>query len=139
MKPELSSIQPEAASDADPATGPVPSTVLAIDLDPAIAELVALWLAAEGWRCRRHPVPGESVSLILIEVAFPRTGECDRLKAAAVLWPGVPVILLSPTFFHEVPMRGELAHELGVAAVLATPLAQAEFLAAVRGVVGRAR
>lgn len=112
-----------------------PLSALLIDVEPATTELIALWLAGEGWQLRTDPKSAEPVSLIVIELAFPRQADRHRLQALAEVWPGVPVVVLSPTFFADVPAQGDVARQLGVAAVLATPVARDALVAAVRAVL----
>ena len=128
---------PLSEAPAEPQRGRVPSRLLhalLIDVEPANSELIRLWLADEGWCVDLEPPPGHPIAMILVEVAFPRHAERQRLRSLAEVWPGVPVTVLSPTFFAKVPSHGDVARQLGVAAVLATPLSRDSFMAAVRGV-----
>lgn len=110
--------------------------VLLIDVEPATADLAMLWLAAAGWELRLHPGNDGPVALILIELAFPKSRDRQRLEALAEVWPGAPIVALSPTFRSGLPAQGDVAHQLGATAVLATPLSRERFLEVVRGVVG---
>lgn len=104
---------------------------LHIDVDTANAQLIQLWLAAEGWDLAFNPGPGHAVDFILVEMAFPRHGDPHRIQALSRAWPGVPVIVLSPTFFADVAGQGSVAQELGAAAVLSIPLQRGRLVAVV--------
>lgn len=97
--------------------------VLLVDVVRDTAELLTLWLSAAGLQVLADEAEAMP-DLLFAERAFPRRDEHQWLERIARRWPGVPVILLSPTLFASVPARGAVARELGVAAVLATPLNQ---------------
>jgi hypothetical protein len=109
---------------------------LPIDVEPANGELIQLWLAAEGWDVQFGLRPNQGVAVILIEMAFPRHGDRQRVQAVSEAWPGVPVIVLSPTFFPDVPGQGSVAQQLGATAVLSTPLQRDRLVAVVRALLG---
>jgi DNA-binding NarL/FixJ family response regulator len=116
----------------DPTTNPADTSVRAprplhaqlIDVEPATTELIELWLGAEGWLLRSDAEPGDAVDIIVVELAFPRHADRQRIRTLSEVWPDAPVIVLSPTFFADVPAHGDVARQLGVAAVLATPLSR---------------
>lgn len=135
------------ADDSPPRSVPgsaqsAPPRVLLVDIDPALAGLLAEWLrqagihvcAAPGARADTLPRCAE---LLVTEIPFPRQGPSPRLQALALAWPGTPILALSPTFFAGVAARGEVAQRLGVAAVLATPVSREDWLAAVRRLLER--
>lgn len=101
-----------------------PLHALLIDVEPATTELIELWLGAEGWLLRSDARPGDAVDIIVVELAFPRRADRQRIRTLSEVWPDAPVIVLSPTFFADVPVQGDVARQLGVAAVLATPLSR---------------
>jgi CheY-like chemotaxis protein len=78
------------------------------------------------------------VGLIVIELAFPRQDGGRRLAQLRRDWPGVPLIVLSPTFLAGVSPQGEVARQLGAAAVLPAPVARETLRAAVARVLDRA-
>ncbi|MFO1253293.1 MAG: hypothetical protein U1E77_19675 [Inhella sp.] len=98
------------------------------------ADLLRQWLAALGVQVCEATQEG-TPDLVLLECAFPRHEAQGQLAVLARHWPAVPVILLSPTLFASVPARGALAAELGVAAVLATPLVREHLTDTVRAVL----
>jgi CheY-like chemotaxis protein len=98
--------------------------VLAQDIEPAMADLYEAWLSLDGLRVRRRAVAGEPIALILADLPFPRQDGAARLRQLAQAWPGVPVLALSSTFLPGVAAQGEVARQLGAAAVLAAPVAR---------------
>ncbi len=113
-----------------------PAVVRLFDLEPALAALLVEWLAESGLPARVEIADDADTmsrppDLLVVDIPFPRQGAPERLRALAAAWPGVPVLALSPTFFAGVAARGAVARQLGVAAVLASPLAREGWLAAV--------
>lgn len=94
-----------------------------VDVGRDTAELLTLWLAGSGLQVLAD-ASAEPPDLLFAECAFPRRDERQWLDRITTRWPGAPVILISPTLFPSVPARGAVAQQLGVAAVLATPLAR---------------
>lgn len=76
--------------------------VLVFDADPALAELLEDWLAAEG--CR---MVEERPDMVLVDVPFPRALAMQRLKRIGDEHPGTPVL----------PMPKPLTKEAFVAAL----------------------
>lgn len=104
---------------------PLIPRILLLDIEPAMAALLVEWLAAEGVAADSNAGRADpAATLILIELPFPRQGGRERLARLAEAWPGVPVIVLSPTFLPGVPPQGEVARQLGAAAVLPSPLSR---------------
>ena len=114
------------ALDVSPAldNGGARLAVLLHDIDPAMADLYAAWLNLDGLRVQRRAVAGEPIALILADLPFPRQDGAARLRQLAQSWPGVPVLALSSTFLPGVAAQGEVARQLGAAAVLAAPVAR---------------
>ena len=111
---------------ADAATAPVgetPPRVLLQDIEPAMADLIGAWLCLDGLHVQREARAGQTIALILIDLPFPRRDGAACLRLLAQQWPGVPVLVLSSTFFAGVATQGEVASQLGAAAVLAAPVA----------------
>jgi DNA-binding response OmpR family regulator len=137
---------PPSAADAARADTPPPGTrrALLIDVEPATAGLLAHWLAADHWRLEECPNPcgcgasaphagdAEDVGLVVIEIAFPRQTMRPCVEALTAARPGVPVLVLSPTFFADVAPCGDVARQLGATAALATPLSRERLLTTVR-------
>ena len=143
MSPPADDSPPRSApgSAAHAQAQPLPS-VLLVDIEPALAGLLAEWLHQDGIHAcaARGPLadalPG-CAELLVIDIPFPRQGASPRLQALALAWPGTPILALSSTFFAGVAARGEVARSLGVAAVLATPVSRDDWLAAVRRLLER--
>lgn len=123
--------------DGSPGRSHPPPRVLLVGLEPALAELLAEWLRQAGIDAGvargegAGAQPGR-VELLVTDIAFPRQGPTPRLQALAQGWPGTPILALSPTLFAGRAGGGEVARRLGVAAVLATPVARDDWLAAVQ-------
>lgn len=113
-------------ADGEPAgvaVSPSPG-VLLLDLEPAMAGLVDEWLARDGWRVQQDAAHAAGVGLIVIDLPYPRQDGAARVRQLQRAWPGVPVLVLSSTFLPGVPAHGEVARQLGAAAVLASPVAR---------------
>jgi len=104
--------------------GAAPLAVLLQDVEPTMADLYEAWLSLDGLRVRREAAAGEPIALILTDLPFPRQDGAARLRQLAHSWPGVPVLALSSTFLPGVAAQGEVARQLGAAAVLAAPVAR---------------
>jgi CheY-like chemotaxis protein len=117
--------QGEGKSDA---SAPV---VLLAGIEPALAALLAEWLAEAGIRALAAGRP-EQVHLVVVDIPFPRQGAPTLLQGLATAWPHAPVLALSATFFASVAARGAVARELGVASVMAKPVNREAWLAEVK-------
>lgn len=109
-----------------------PWRIRVADADPALLGLLAEWLADDADVAAFDPSDPATVDLLLVDVPFPRQAAPDALRRMIDARPGVPVLALSPTFFGGVASRGAAARQLGVAAVLAQPVARDALIAAVR-------
>lgn len=130
-------IEPGAEPDPAHSRGAV---VLLVDIEAAMAALIGEWLRGHGLT-PLHTLPANGrlppVALALVDLPFPRQGGTPALQALATRLPGTPVLALSPTFFTGVAADGSVARRLGVAAVLASPVARDTLLAAVDRLLGR--
>jgi CheY-like chemotaxis protein len=110
--------------------------VLLIDIEPATAALFDEWLRLDGLcvRLDAHDCARQGVALILTELSFPRAGGERQLQGLRLAWPGVPIVVLSPTFLPGAAANGDVARQLGAAAVLAAPVSRDNL----RGTVARA-
>lgn len=129
----------DSPDDRRPGGPPGPARVWLVDLDPAVAPMLAEWLAEAGIDAARAdgtgdaPLPiGEPAGLVVVDLRFPRQAAAARLQAVALAWPRTPILALSGGFFAHVEAGGALARTLGVAAVMAQPVERAPWLAAVR-------
>ena len=131
------------------------AAVLLVDVESSLAALLTEWLAEAGLGACSLPSgpsaasgpsgpPGPSgrtdpppaPQLLVVDIPYPRQGGSARLQALAARWPGVPVLALSPTFVGRVDARGDVARQLGVAGVLATPVRREAWLDAVQQLLG---
>lgn len=124
-------------SASAPGTNEVPakSGVLLLDIEPSTAALFDEWLARDRRCIWQGQAQAGNVGLIVIELAFPRQGGRQRLEQLHRLWPGVPVVVLSPTFLGGVSPSGEVARQLGAAAVLPAPVSRETLRATVNGLL----
>jgi len=107
--------------------------VLVLETDPATHSLFVEWLDAEGWQVV-DPSSADAdapLSLMVLELAFLRDGGLQPLIAAKRRYPGVPIVVVSPTVFASVGCCGPCAAALGVAGVLPKPIARATLIEAV--------
>ena len=124
------------AADENIRAAPATRRVLLCDIEPAMAALLCEWLGAEGFAADIDAArPEPPAALILIELPFPRQHGAQRLRELALQWPGVPLIVLSPTLLPGVSPRGEVARALGAATVLPAPVSRAALRAAVARVL----
>lgn len=123
-----------APDHSAPARAPA---VLLRGIEPPMAALFDEWLTRDGLRVLQHAAVNEPVDVILIDLPFPRQDGAPRLRQLAQAWPSVPVLVLSSTFFAGVSAQGDVARQLGAAAVLAAPVARDTLRAAVAKVLRR--
>lgn len=131
----------DAVSGSTPPTGPprrddgpagTADAVALVDVGPATKSLLSVWLGELRWTVADLDAPARRPRLIVVEVSFPRTDPRSGLPWLGRSFPGVPIILISPTIVAGTPSRGDVARHLGVAAVLAMPLSRDALLATVR-------
>ena len=107
--------------------------VLVLETDRATRSLFVEWLDAEGWQVV-DPSSADAaapLSLVVLELAFLRDGGLQPLAEAKLRYPGVPIVVVSPTVFASVGCCGPCAAALGVAGVLPKPIARATLIEAV--------
>ena len=107
--------------------------VLVLETDRATRSLFVEWLDGEGWQVV-DAASGDAVaplSLVVLELAFLREGGLQPLAEAKLRYPGVPIVIVSPTVFASVGCCGPCAAALGVAGVLPKPMARATLIEAV--------
>jgi CheY-like chemotaxis protein len=104
-----------------------------VDVEPALAAMVAEWLEPCGWRVTAasgEDAAGHPADLLIVDVPFPRQERIDRERFGGV-HAATPIVVISSTFFAGVARNGAVAHQLGVAGVLAKPLQRDCLVAAV--------
>ena len=107
--------------------------VLVLETDRTTRSLFVEWLNAEGWQVvETSPADAAApLSLIVLELAFLREGGLQPLAEAKLRYPGMPIVVVSPTVFASVGCCGPCAASLGVAGVLPKPIARATLIEAV--------
>lgn len=115
-------------------TMPFPQPVLILDSDALTQSMISEWLDADGWQVL-EPAPDQAaddLSLVVVDLPFPRAGALDALQAIRQEYPGVPVIVISSTVFGNVGCSGPCAESLGVSGVLPKPVSREALIGAVR-------
>jgi CheY-like chemotaxis protein len=107
--------------------------VLVVESDRATRSLFVEWLNGAGWQVvdTSSADAAGPLSLIVLELAFLREGGLQPLAEAKLRYPGVPIVVVSPTVFASVGCCGPCATALGVAGVLPKPIARATLIEAV--------
>jgi hypothetical protein len=128
-----------AAADNRGNMTPNPRNVLILEGDRAMRSLMAEWLTDEGWDVvdpsRADAAP--PLSLVVLELPFARGDALQPLDDAKLRFPGVPILVVSPTVFTSVRCFGDCADTLGVAGVLPKPVARATLIDTVRRLAAR--
>lgn len=113
---------------------PLPQRVLVFDSDALTQSMISEWLDADGWQVL-EPTPDPAVtdlSLVVVDLPFPRAGALDALQQIRQEYPGVPVIVISSTVFGSVGCCGPCAASLDVAGVLPKPVSRDALIGAAR-------
>jgi CheY-like chemotaxis protein len=123
----------ERAGPDNLAMSPSPR-VLVLDSDALTQSMLAEWLDADGWRVL-EPDPDRAageLSLVVVDLPFPRAGSLDALSQLRQAYPGVPLIVISSTVFANVGCSGPCAQSLGVSGVLPKPVSRDALIGAAR-------
>lgn len=116
---------------------PHPRRVLVLDSDALTQSMIAEWLDADGWQVL-EPMPDgadraeRDLSLVVLDLPFPRAGSMQALQAIRQDYPDVPLIVMSPTVFSNVGCSGACAEALGVDGILPKPVSRDVLLQAAR-------
>jgi CheY-like chemotaxis protein len=113
---------------------PFSHRVLVLDSDALTQAMISEWLSADGWQVVEPTIDSvaSDVSLVVVDLPFPRTGALDALQEIRKGYPGVPTIVISSTVFANVGCCGPCAASLGVAGVLPKPVSRDALIGAVR-------
>ena len=108
--------------------------VLVLDNDALTQSMISEWLDADGWQVVEPAIDeaANDVSLVVVDLPFPRAGSLDALHAIRQEYPGVPLIVISSTVFANVGCYGPCAASLGVAGVLPKPVSREALIRAAR-------
>ena len=125
-----------------PATLPPMSTIAIYEADDLMRGLLEEWLKGAGYSVSAGipcgvPSRGKA-DLVIVNICMPKhagAGVADEIRAAHA---GTPMIAISAQFRAGLSTAGATAQSLGVAQVLAKPLAREALLAAVGTMIGAA-
>jgi CheY-like chemotaxis protein len=115
-------------------TMPFSHRVLVLDSDALTQSMISEWFDADGWQVAEpgSDPPASDLSLVVVDLPFPRAGSPDALQAIRQEYPGVPLIVISSTVFGYVGCSGPCAQSLGVSGVLPKPVSREALIGAAR-------
>lgn len=113
---------------------PFSHRVLVLDSDALTQSMISEWLDADGWQVVEPAIDqaASDLSLVVVDLPFPRAGLFDALQSIRREYAGVPLIVISSTVFANVGCCGPCAESLGVAGVLPKPVSRETLIGAVR-------
>lgn len=113
---------------------PPSNRVLVLDSDALTQSMISEWLDADGWQVLEPALDqsANGLSLVVVDLPFPRAGSIDVLQQIRREYPDVPVIVISSTLFGNVGCCGPCAESLGVSGVLPKPVSREALLGAAR-------
>jgi CheY-like chemotaxis protein len=115
------------------------SSIVVIEEDKLMRELLMEWLSAEGYSVRTA-APGYArvsakVNLVIVDVYMPRYEGAKTLRAVKAAYPETPLIAISGQFRPGLVGCCTTADALGVQQVVAKPFTRCDLLAAVKDVI----
>jgi len=114
------------------------SSIVVIEQDKLMRELLMEWLSAEGYSVR-VAAPGDAqADLVIVDVYMPRHEGAKTLRAVKDAYPETPLIAISGQFRPGLVGSCTAADALGVHQVIAKPFTRHDLLAAVGSVIGPA-
>ena len=118
------------------------SSIVVIEEDKLMRELLVEWLSAEGYSVRaaapgNAPTP-DKADLVIVNVYMPRYEGAKTLRAVKAAYPETPLIAISGQFRSGLVGSCTAADALGVHQVVAKPFTRRDLLAAVTDVIGPA-
>jgi CheY-like chemotaxis protein len=124
-------------------SGPYVSSIVIIEEDPLMRDLLVEWLGAEGYSVRAAAAGEVRVApsrpdLLVVDVYMPRREGAKSLRDVRAAHPDTPLIAISGQFRPGLAGACSAADELGVEQVIAKPFSRRDLLAAVRSAIGRA-
>jgi len=119
------------------------SSVVIIEEDKPMRDLLIEWLSGEGYSVRTATPDDagtlDKPDLVIVDVYMPRHGGSKTLHAVKAAYVQTPLIVVSGQFRTGLIGPCSAANALGVRQVIAKPFTRMELLAAVRDVIGPAR
>ncbi|RZL68656.1 MAG: response regulator [Variovorax sp.] len=116
-------------------------TIMIIDEDSAMRELLEEWLLADGYRVVGYPAGKDlrdaGIDLVIIDVPSLRVQGFDTVRKAQEANPLAEVIGMSTQLGQSLGQHSPAAHSLGVRRLLAKPCGRDELLGAVVEAIGR--
>jgi two-component system response regulator AtoC len=115
--------------------------IVIIEEDQLMQELLAEWLAAEGYPVRTWDgsMPAGAAEtdaeLVIVDIFMPRSGGAEKLRAVRAAFPNVPIVAISTHFRSGLAGDGAAARALGVRQVIPKPFRRTDLLMAVRAAV----
>jgi CheY-like chemotaxis protein len=118
------------------------SSIVIIEEDKLMRELLMEWLSAEGYSVR-SAAPGDApapdkADLVIVDVYMPRREGAKTLRAVKAAYPETPLIAISGQFRPGLVGPCTAADALGVRQVVAKPFTRRDLLAAVGCAIGPA-
>lgn len=115
-------------------------TILIIDEDGAMRELLCEWLVDEGYRAVGRAA-GDGlrevgISLVIVDVPNLRTHGADTVRKAKAMYPLAQVMGMSTQLGQSLLPHSSAARSLGVQRLLAKPCSREELLGAVAAAIG---
>jgi CheY-like chemotaxis protein len=128
---------------SDPVSRSTMPTIVIIEEDPLMRELLTEWLTAEGYSVRAAAVgdaqTANKADLVIVDVYMPRYAGVNALRAVKVAYPATPLIAISGQFQPGLAGSCTVASALGVSHVVAKPFTRCDLLAAVKDAIGMTR
>ena len=114
-------------------------SIVVYEQDDLMRALLVEWLRNAGYRVHGvapHCAPADNVDLVIVSIYMPKNGGARLVDEIRAAYPGKPVVAISGQFRSGLSTAGATAQTLGVAQVIAKPLARDSLLATVRAMIG---
>jgi DNA-binding response OmpR family regulator len=109
--------------------------IAAYESDDLMYGLLCEWLGGAGHvvggSTAGHDLQTPTADLVIVSVSGPKREIDLKMYCVRTVHPGIPIVALSSQARQGLSSDGALARELGVARVMAKPLARSELVAAV--------
>ena len=128
------SIQVQQAESALADSGR-PRRVLAVNIDADMLGLLREWLDGREVVAENEP-SSRNFDCVVVDVPFPRRGGLHVLEQVRAEHPRAAILVMSSSFFHDVPSDGGVARALRVAGVLPKPFTRDALLTALERGLG---